>query len=429
MPENAAAAPLSGVRVLDLSRILAGPSCAQLLGDLGADVIKVEKPGEGDDTRKWGPPFLKDWNGEPTAESAYYLCANRNKRSIAIDLSHVEGQSLVKQLAAQSDILIENYKVGTLDKYGLGYAELHRLFPHLIYCSITGFGQTGPYAERSGYDFLAQGMGGIMSLTGEPDGEPMKVGVGVTDTMTGMYAAVAILAALRQCERNGTGQQIDLSLFDTQIAWLVNAGTNYLLSGEPQKRLGNAHPNIVPYEVFPASDGHFILAVGNDAQFQRLCRLIGKPALALDPGYSTNSARIEHRETLVPLLKAITQQQSRQHWLQGCEAEGIPAGPVNSVAEAFAEPQAVHCGARIQMHDPRVEGGRIPLIANPIRFSETPVTYRRVPPRRGEHSRELLADLLKFPDSEIDRLAAEGVIDAPTRTPTNTPVNPSRNPP
>lgn len=414
MSDKALAAPLAGIRVLDLSRILAGPSCAQLLGDLGADVIKIEKPGDGDDTRKWGPPFLKEADGVATAESAYYLCANRNKRSLAIDLTHAEGQSLIRQLAAQSDVLIENYKVGTLARYGLGYAELHRLFPPLVYCSITGFGQSGPDAPRSGYDFLAQGMGGIMSLTGAPDGEPMKVGVGITDAMTGMYAAVAILAALRQRELSGKGQQIDLSLFDTQIASLINAGTNYLLSGTAQQRLGNAHPNIAPYEVFPASDGHFILAVGNDAQFERLCQLIEKPALALDPRYSTNSARVEHRAALTPLLKAITRQQTRQHWLQRCAAEGIPAGPVNSVAEAFAEPQALHRGLRLQMSDPRVEGGSIPLIANPIRLSETPVSYRLVPPRRGEHSRELLAERLKLSASEIDRLIAQGVVDAPT---------------
>lgn len=406
-------APLAGVRVLDLSRILAGPSCAQLLGDLGADVIKVEKPGEGDDTRKWGPPFLRNADGTPTRESAYYLCANRNKRSLSIDLSTAGGQTLVQLLAAKSDVLIENYKVGTLAKYGLSYGDLHPLLPRLVYCSITGFGQNGPDAGRSGYDFLAQGMGGIMSLTGDPDGEPMKVGVGITDTMTGMYAAVGILAALRQRDLSGNGQHIDLALLDTQLAWLVNAGTNYLLSGKTQKRLGNAHPNIVPYEVFPAADGYFILAVGNDGQFQRLCQLLGQPALASDPRFATNLARIEHRELLIPLLKSLTRQQTRQHWLHHCADSGIPAGPVNSVAEAFAEPQAIHRGVRIELPDPRVEGGHIPLIANPLHFSETPVSYRRPPPREGEHNHELLAELLGYSAAQTDALIAAGVIGQP----------------
>ncbi|PKO87470.1 MAG: CoA transferase [Betaproteobacteria bacterium HGW-Betaproteobacteria-10] len=402
--------PLSGIHVLDLSRILAGPSCAQLLGDLGADVIKVEKPGAGDDTRRWGPPFLKDSAGQDTAESAYYLSANRNKRSIAIDLSRPEGQRLIRQLAAKSDVLIENYKVGTLGKYGLDYAALHAELPRLIYCSITGFGQTGPEAGRSGYDFLAQGMGGIMSLTGEPDGEPMKVGVGITDTMTGMYAAVAILAALRQRDRSGRGQQIDLALFDTQIAWLINAGTNYLLSGADQARLGNAHPNIVPYEVFPAADGHFILAIGNDEQFKRFCALAGQTDLAVDPKFATNSARIKQRKTLIPLLKTLTAQHTRQHWLEHCAARGIPAGPVNTVGEAFAEPQAIARGMRVEMPDTRVSGHRIPLIANPIRFSETPVAYRRAPPRLGEHSRDILANTLHLSYDEIDQFITQGVV-------------------
>lgn len=414
MADTKQTTPLSGIRVLDLSRILAGPSCAQLLGDLGADVIKIEKPGEGDDTRKWGPPFLRDADGRATDQSAYYLCANRNKRSLSIDLSKAEGQALILQLAARSDVLIENYKVGTLARYGLDYATLHAQFPHLIYCSITGFGQTGPDSGRSGYDFLAQGLGGIMSLTGAPEGEPMKVGVGITDVMTGMYAAVAILAALRQRDRSGLGQHIDLALFDTQLAWLINAGTNYLISGQDQQRLGNAHPNIVPYEVFPASDGHFILAVGNDRQFRRLCELIGHPDLAVDTKFCTNLKRVLHRDELIPLLKAATREQPRQHWLEHCEALGIPAGPVNSVAEAFAERQAIHRGARVEMPDPRVEGGQIPLIANPIHFSETPITYRRVPPLRGEHSHELLKELLDLPEEEFDRLVVKGIVEAPT---------------
>lgn len=402
--------PLAGIRVLDLSRVLAGPTCTQLLGDLGADVMKVERPGEGDDTRRWGPPFLKNAAGEETAESAYYLCANRNKRSIAIDIATPEGQDLVRKLAAQCDIFVENYRVGTLAKYGLGYADLHALLPRLVYCSITGFGQTGPHASRGGYDLLAQGWGGIMSITGEPEGEPMKVGVGITDVMTGMYAAVTVLVALRHRDRYGKGQKIDLALYDTQIAWLINAGTNYLVSGEVPKRLGNAHPNIVPYEVFPAADGHFILAVGNDTQFERFCRCAGRAELAVDPRFASNAARVKHRAELVPLLKEITVRRSRRDWLADLESARIPAGPVNSVAEAFADPQAVHRGARLEMPDSRSLGGIVPLIGNPIKLSDTPVTYRRVPPRLGEHTREVLAEYLGMTREEITVLEARHVV-------------------
>lgn len=402
--------PLSGIRVLDLSRILAGPTCTQLLGDLGADVIKVERPGKGDDTRKWGPPFLKDAAGEETAESAYYLCANRNKRSIAIDIASPEGQDLVRRLAAQCDVIVENFKVGTLVKYRLDYTDLHVALPRLVYCSITGFGQTGPYANRSGYDFLAQGMGGIMSITGEPEGEPMKVAVGITDTMTGMYAAVAVLAALRHRDRSGEGQHIDLALFDTQIAWLINAGTNYLVSGEVPKRLGNAHPNIVPYDVFPTADGHFILAVGNDAQFGRFCRLAGQAGLAADPRFSTNAARVTNRDELIPLLRAITLRRTSRDWLADLEAAQISAGPVNSVAEAFADPQAIYRGARLEMPDVRTLGDCMPLIANPIKLSGTPVTYRRVPPRLGEHTREVLAEYLGMTREETAALEASRIV-------------------
>lgn len=403
-------APLAGVRVLDLSRILAGPSCTQLLGDLGADVIKVEKPGEGDDTRKFGPPFLRDAEGHELAESAFYLACNRNKRSIAIDLAHTEGQALVRQLAAQSDVLIENYKVGTLARHGLDYASLAEELPRLIYCSISGFGQDGPEVQRPGYDILAQAMGGLMSLTGAPDGEPMKVGLGITDVLTGMYASVAILAALRQRDLSGKGQHIDLSLFDTQMAMLVNAGTNYLLSGQDQPRLGNAHPNIVPYQVFPAADGHFILAIGNDAQFRRFCILAGQAELADDPRYARNADRVIHRHSLIPLIQNLTRSQNRSHWLQACQAEGIPAGPVNTVAEAFAEPQAEHRGSRIEIPDPRVQGGTIPLIANPLRLSASPVRYRRPPPRLGEHTREILTEVLGMGEESTADLARQGVI-------------------
>lgn len=402
--------PLAGIRVLDLSRILAGPTCTQLLGDLGADVIKVERPGEGDDTRKWGPPFLKDAANEETAESAYYLCANRNKRSIAIDIANSAGQDLVRRLAAKCDVIVENFKVGTLAKYQLDYASLHLELPRLVYCSITGFGQTGPYANRSGYDFLAQGMGGIMSITGEPEGVPMKVGVGITDTMTGMYAAVAVLAAMRHRDRSGEGQHIDLALFDTQIAWLINAGTNYLVSGEVPKRLGNAHPNIVPYEVFPTADGHFILAVGNDAQFERFCRLAGQAELAADARFSTNAVRVTNRDSLIPLLMAITLRRTSSDWLADLESAQIPAGSVNSVAQAFADPQAIHRGARLEMPDVRTLGGGIPLIANPIKLSGTPVTYRQVPPRLGEHTREVLMQYLGMTQKEIADLEASHIV-------------------
>lgn len=402
--------PLAGIRILDLSRILAGPTCTQLLGDLGADVIKVERPTEGDDTRKWGPPFLKNAAGEETAESAYYLCANRNKRSIAIDIATPQGQDLVRRLAAECDVIVENFKVGTLEKYGLDYTVLHSTLPRLVYCSITGFGQTGPYSSRSGYDFLAQGMGGIMSITGEPEGEPMKVGVGITDTMTGMYAAVAVLAAVRHRDRSGEGQHIDLALFDTQIAWLINAGTNYLVSGEVPKRLGNAHPNIVPYEVFPTADGHFILAVGNDAQFERFCQLAGQAELAADTRFSTNAARVINREDLIPLLRTITLRRTSHDWLADLEAAQIPAGPVNSIAEAFADPQAIYRGANLEMRDDRALGARIPLIANPIKLSNTPVTYRQAPPRLGEHTREVLAEYLGMTQEETAALEANGTV-------------------
>lgn len=402
---------LAGVRVLDLSRILAGPMCTQVLGDLGADIIKIERPGEGDDTRKWGPPFLRDEHGHDTAESAYYLATNRNKRSVAIDLSTARGQRLVRQLAEQSDVLIENYKVGALARFGLGYAQLRETHPRLVYCSITGFGQDGPYAARTGYDFLAQGMGGIMSVTGARDGEPMKVGVGITDVMTGMYAAVSILAALRHRDATGRGQHVDLALLDTQVAWLINAGQYYLTSGEVPQRLGNGHPNIVPYEVFPASDGYFILAVGNDAQFRKFCAYAEASELADDPRFATNASRVRNREVLVPMLKQTTARRSVAEWIEAMERLQVPCGPVNGIDQVFADPQVEHRGMRVRIDYPGSTAGTVDLIGSPIHLSETPVCYHRAPPRLGQHTDEILREVLGIGDAEISSLRAEHVLD------------------
>ncbi len=402
--------PLGGLRILDLSRILAGPTCTQLLGDLGADVIKVEKPGTGDDTRSWGPPYVKDGDGANTTESAYYLCANRNKRSIAIDLAKPDGQTLVRRMATQCDVLIENFKVGGLAAYGLAYADLQPLLPRLIYCSISGFGQTGPYKQRAGYDFLIQGMGGIMSITGQPDGEPTKVGVGIADVMCGMYAAVAILAALRHRDATGQGQHIDLGLLDTQVSWLINAGLNYLTGGRVPGRLGNGHPNIVPYQAFPAADGHFILAVGNDAQFQRFCRFAGIAALADDPRYTTNAARVTHRTALVPHLETVTRQHPVAHWLGGLEPLGVPCGPINDLQQVFDDPQIRQRDMRITMPHPLAGTGTVDLIGNPIRFSETPVTYRHAPPTTGQHTEAVLTELLGLAPEDVTTLRDQGVV-------------------
>lgn len=385
---------LAGVKVLDLSRILAGPSAAQLLGDLGADVVKVEKPGEGDDTRKWGPPYIRDQEGQRTDESAYYLSANRNKRSIAIDIASEQGQALVHRLIAQADVLIENYKKGGLAKYGLSYEQIRERYPRLVYCSVTGFGQTGPYASRPGYDFLIQGMGGIMSLTGEPQGQPMKVGVGIADVMTGMYAAVGILAALRHRDATGQGQQIDISLLDTQIAWLVNAGTNYLAERKVPTRLGNGHPNIVPYQVFSTADSPMILAVGNDGQFQRFCEVAGLTELAADPRYATNVKRIENRVALCELIDERLQTRARRDWLAALEAAGVPCGPVNDLQDVFEDPHVQARGAELRMPCAWAEGGEVGLLANPLKMSVTPPTYRHAPPRINEHEQDVLADWL-----------------------------------
>lgn len=387
-------AALAGIRVLDLSRILAGPSATQLLGDLGADVVKVEKPGEGDDTRKWGPPYQKDAGGAETAESAYYLAANRNKRSIALDLADPQNLEQVHRLLERADVLVENYKVGGLAKYGLGYDQIKDRYPGLVYCSVTGFGQTGPYATRPGYDFLIQGMGGIMSLTGDPDGVPSKVGVGIADVMTGMYATVGILAALRHREATGQGQHIDISLLDTQISWLVNAGTNYLMDRQVPPRLGNGHPNIVPYQVFTAADAPLILAVGNDAQFRRFCQVAGLEHLADDPRYATNQQRIAHRKELCEVIDAGLKKRSREDWLKRLEAVGVPCGPVNNLQDVFADPHVQARGSELDMPCAWAEGGHISVLANPLKLSLTPPTYRMPPPRLNEHMSEVLADWL-----------------------------------
>ena len=395
--------PLDGIVVLDLSRVLAAPTATQVLGDMGADVIKVERPGYGDDTRGWGPPFVKDAEGRDTRESAYFLSANRNKRSVALDLASEAGVAAVKRLAARADIVIENFKVGDLKRRGLGYEDLKAVNPRLIYCSVTGFGQDGPYAHRAGYDFLVQGMGGIMSVTGSADGPPTKVGVGIADVMTGMYALAAILAALRAREITGEGQYIDLALLDTQLSWLVNVGQAYLVDGRVPGRLGNAHPTIVPYETFPASDGWFILAVGNDGQFAKFCEAAGRPDLAADPDYATNRARVLNRERLVPLLREITAQRPAAEWMTLLEPRGVPCGPVNTVAEAFADPHVLHRGGRITLPHPAAAEGTVDLAGSPIKMHGTPVTYRRAPPMVGQHTAEVLREA-GFSEEEIQAL-------------------------
>ncbi len=384
--------PLTGLRVLDLSRILAGPTCTQLLGDYGAEIIKIERPGQGDDTRGWGPPYLRDDGGRETNEAGYYLSSNRNKRSVALDISTAEGQRDVRALLATCDILLENFKAGGLAKYGLSYDDLRVEFPALIYCSITGFGQTGPNASRPGYDLLAQAAGGLMALTGEPDGEPMKVGTGIADIMCGMYASTAILAALHHRTRTGEGQCIDIALLDTQIAWLTNQGVNYLVDGKNPARLGNQHPNIVPYQVFETSDGHMVIAVGNDAQFARFCMLLGLDSLPDDPRFTTNIARIANKDTLIALLIPAIRRFRRNDLMAAMDKASVPGGPINSVPEVFASEQVSARGMRIHMDHPCTEKG-VDLIGNPVKFSKTPVTYRRAPPTCGQHTAEVLASL------------------------------------
>jgi len=410
-PSSQAPQALTGVKVLDLSRVLAGPWCTQTLADLGADVIKIERPGSGDDTRAWGPPYLKDADGQDTTEAAYFLGANRNKRSLAVDLATPEGQAIVRKLAAQVDVLVENFKVGDLARYGLDAQSLLAEDPGLVICSITGFGQTGPYAERAGYDYAVQGMGGLMSVTGErddlPGGGPQKVGVAVSDLFTGMYATVAILAALRHRDATGQGQLIDMALLDTQLAMLANLGSNYLCSGKAPGRMGNAHQNIVPYQVFEASDGHLILAVGNDRQFAKFCDIAGRPDWAADPRFATNSERVRNRAILVPQLEDAIRQRPRNDWLAALEAAKVPCGSINSIGEALADPQAQARGAVVAMPHPLTPDLR--LIASPMKLSATPVAYRHAPPLLGQHSDELLREA-GCSEEEITNWRQQGVI-------------------
>ncbi len=407
MKPNAQA--LAGLRVLDLSRILAGPTATQLLADLGAEVIKVERPGAGDDTRGWGPPFLADAQGHDTSESAYYLSANRGKHSVAVNIADPRGQSIVQALAAQSDILVENFKPGVLARYGLDFATLSLTNPGLIYCSISGFGQTGPNAHRAGYDFLVQGEAGLMSLTGDADGPPMKAGVGIADVLCGMYAAVGILAAVQARHTSGRGQHIDLALMDAQVAMLVNQGVAYLTDGQVPPRRGNDHPTIVPYGTFPARDGTFILAIGNDAQFARFAHLAGAPGLVMDLRFATNSARVRNRAVLIPLLAALTAGRTISDWLSDCEAAKVPAGPVNDLAQVFASPQVATRGMQVRMT--HGSGRDVNLIGNPLKLSQTPVTYAKAPPVLGEDTGAVLAHHLGLTADELQALASAGVIE------------------
>jgi crotonobetainyl-CoA:carnitine CoA-transferase CaiB-like acyl-CoA transferase len=406
------AGPLGHVRVLELSRVLAGPWAAQTLADLGATVIKVEKPGAGDDTRTYAPPYAITRDGAPSSESAYFLSTNRGKRSVTIDFIHPEGQKLVQALAAKSDVVIENFKVDGLAKYGLDYPSLHALNPGLVYCSITGFGQTGPYRHRPGYDFMIQGIGGLMSITGEPDqrpgGGPVKVGVAVADIFTGLYATIAILGALAHRDRTGAGQHIDLALLDTQVAVLANQAMNYLVTGVAPQRLGNAHPNIVPYQVFGASDGHIIVAVGNETQYARLCEVIGRPDLASDERFATNASRVNHREELAAALQSVFATRTMRHWLNALERVGVPCGPINTIADVFADPQVQARGLRLDLPHPAI--GSVPSVANPIKYSETPIAYRSAPPMLGADTDEILRDILGLAPAEIARMRKAGIV-------------------
>jgi crotonobetainyl-CoA:carnitine CoA-transferase CaiB-like acyl-CoA transferase len=408
---------LDGIRILDLSRVLAGPWCTQTLADLGADVIKIERPGSGDDTRSWGPPFLKDAQGQDTHEAAYYLGTNRNKRSVTCDISRPEGQALVRALAAHCDVFVENFKVGDMARYGLDYASLKAVNPRLVYCSVTGFGQTGPYRERAGYDYAIQGMGGLMSITGERDdlgGGPQKVGVAVADLFTGMYATVAILAALRHAERTGEGQAIDMALLDTQVAMLANLGANYLVSGNVPGRAGNAHQNIVPYQVFevaPAADGakdHLILAVGNDGQFAKFCEVAGRPELASDPRFARNQDRVRNRAVLVPMLEAVLKTRRKAQWLAALEAAKVPCGAINNLAEVFADPQVTGRGMVTQWDHPLTPGLR--LVSSPMKLGATPVRADLPPPLLGQHTGEVLGEVLGWDEDRIAALRQQGVI-------------------
>jgi crotonobetainyl-CoA:carnitine CoA-transferase CaiB-like acyl-CoA transferase len=403
---------LGHIRVLDLSRVLAGPWCSQNLADLGADVIKIERPGCGDDTRAWGPPYAKDAAGNDTGEAAYYLSANRGKRSMTVDIASPEGQDLIRELARHADVVLENYKVGQLKRYGLDYDALKAVKPDLVYCSITGFGQDGPYAHRAGYDFLIQGMGGLMSVTGErdelPGGGPQKAGVALTDLMTGMYATIAVLAALTHRDRTGEGQYIDMALLDTQVAMLANVGSNYLNSGKAPKRWGNAHANIVPYQTFACRDGHIIVAAGNDGQYQKFVEAGARPELALDPRFATNPQRVANRDVLVPLLAEMVATRGRDEWIALLEAVGVPCGPINDVGEVFSNEQVQARGMAVAL--PHPTAGKVALVRSPMKMSATPATSDKAPPLLGQHTDEVLRDVLNRSGDEIAALRARGVV-------------------
>ena len=403
---NGLPAALGHIRVLDLSRVLAGPWCAQNLADLGADVIKIERPGTGDDTRAWGPPYAPGADGNPTSEAAYYLSANRGKRSVTVDIASEHGQALVRELAAHCDVVLENFKVGQLARYGLDYAALKLVKPDIVYCSITGFGQDGPYAHRAGYDFLIQGMGGLMSVTGED--EPQKVGVALTDLMTGMYATVAVLAALTHRDRTGEGQYIDMALLDVQVALLANMNTNFLASGKPPVRWGNAHPNIVPYQTFQTSDGWIIVAVGNDGQFRKFVEAGGRPELADDERFATNPSRVRHRDTLVPILAEMVKARGKADWIGVLEAAGVPCGPINDLEEVFDNEQVIARGMQVSLPHPC--GADVQLVRNPIRMSATPPDARTAPPLLGAQTDDVLRDMLGYDDERIAALKAKQAI-------------------
>ena len=402
--------PLTGIRVFDLTRVLAGPSCTQILGDLGADVIKIERPELGDDTRKYGPPFVLDVDGTETTESGYYLSANRNKRSVTLNLTGAEGQSLAKRMINQCQVLAENFKVGNLAKFGLDYTSLKAENPGLVYCSITGFGQTGPKAKRPGYDFMAQGLGGIMSITGPPGGEPHRVGIPIADLTAGLWAAISINAALRHREVTGEGQHLDISLLDTQVSLLSIQGLNYLTSGEVPGLLGNAHPNIVPYQVFPTADGNIIVAVGNDDQFKRYCEFAGVPELINDERFVTNKARVQNREALTQILNEVMRQNPSAYWLEELEKNKISCGPINNIDQVFADAQVVARDMRIEMNHPATGGEPVSLIGSPSKMSVTEVSYRHAPPMLGQHTEEVLEELLGLDAAECNRLREQGVI-------------------
>lgn len=408
------AGALSGLRVLDLSRVLAGPWAAQVFGDLGADVIKIERPGTGDETRGWGPPYLKDEAGNDTTEAAYFLSANRNKKSVCVDFTQPEGQRIIRELAAKCDILLENFKLDGLKQYGLDYLSLRQVNPRLIYCSITGFGQSGPYAPRAGYDFLIQGMGGLMSITGRKDGEPgagpQKVGVALTDVLTGLYSVISVLAALNHRHLTGEGQHVDLALLDVQVTSLANQNMNFLTSGNPPVRMGNAHPNIVPYQDFPTADGAMIIAVGNDGQFAALCKVLGHPEWAKDERFATNTLRVKHRETIIGLLSGVTATRPTTDWVKACEGVGVPCGPINDLKAVFDDPHIQARKLRIEM--PHPTAGTMPLVGSPIRMSATPVEYRLPPPLLGQHTLSVLEEVLGLGRDEIAVLAERKVVQA-----------------